>query len=511
MSDYWQSRDRAQKIKLFSAMAGILITLSIIFYFILKPTYVPLYSDLEPKDAGEIVKKLEDMKIPYELRDSGKTIMVDPKYKYKTRLELAQEGLPKGSAEGFSEIFDKTKLGTTDWERQVQYNQALQGELTRTIEEMPEVEKARIHIVQPERKSFIDVENNYTPSAAVFLKLKAGENLEKDGIWGIINLISHSVKGLDPENVTIIDEHGRVLSNISLSPDDELEDSISNQLTIQTNFQGQLQNNVQSLLEQVFGPGNVAVRVNAKLNFDKRNIESKSFTPVNEEDNEGILRSVQELREHFEGTGSVPGGVPGVDSGVAPGYAPQQEGDSEYSKTEVIRNYEINEALENLSVAPGFVDRLTVSVVVNQNLTEDEKYSIAQIVGNAIGYNPDRDQVSVEGMEFENPYEKYLTQIEEREQRQKDLQRYIAIAALLLALTTGVVLYRRRKIKEQEAIEEEQLQEELKAVQEAAAAQEEVEAVIEPLESDVYKNIMRHARRRPEDIAKVLRTWLTED
>ena len=187
--EFWQSRDRAQKIKIIVSTIIVVSVLSAIIYLISRPKYVPLYSDLDIKDAGEIVKKLDDNKIPYRLEDGGKTILVDPEQKYKTRLMLAQEGLPKGGSMGFDEIFNKTRLGTTDWERQIQYNQALQGELTKAIEKMEAVESARIYIVQQEKTLFIEPNSNHEPSAAVFLELKSGFEMTKEEVMGIINLM----------------------------------------------------------------------------------------------------------------------------------------------------------------------------------------------------------------------------------------------------------------------------------------------------------------------------------
>ena len=149
------------------------------------------YSNLDIR-CGEIVKKLDDDKIPYRLEDGGKTILVDPEQKYKIRLSLAQEGLPKGGSMGFDEIFNKTRLGTTDWERQIQYNQALQGELTKAIEKMEAVESARIYIVQQEKTLFIEPDSNHEPSAAVFLEIKSGFEMTKEEVMGIINLITYS-------------------------------------------------------------------------------------------------------------------------------------------------------------------------------------------------------------------------------------------------------------------------------------------------------------------------------
>ena len=507
--EFWQRRNRVQKIKIIVSAITIVSVLSVMLYLISRPKYVPLYTDLDMKDAGEIVKKLDDNKIPYRLEDGGKTILVDPEQKYKTRLMLAQEGLPKGGSMGFDEIFNKTRLGTTDWERQIQYNQALQGELTKAIEKMEAVESARIYIVQQEKTLFIEPDSSYEPSAAVFLELKPGFEMTKEEVMGIINLITYSVKNMKPENVTVVDQYGRTLSNIALSPEEDSQELINNQLVIQKNFQNQLQASVQSLLEQIFGPGNIAVRVNAQLNFDKKTVQSKLFTPINEETGEGIVRSIQELKEHFSGTGAVPGGTPGVDANI-PGYAQIQTGDSEQQRSEVIKNFDINEIHENLTVAQGAVNKLTVSVVVNRELNDSEKDSIAFMVGNAIGYDPERDQISIEGMEFKNDMAKLFADELARQQREKERLRYfkiigIALTAILVFIVTRTIV-NRRKIK----LEEEKLAQEMLAMQQAAATTMQEEA-IEVQDSGAYDKIEKHARRQPEDVAKVLKTWLSED
>jgi len=509
VSDFWLSRNRAQKIKISISGFFIIGTIGLLIFLLNRPTYAPLYTDLDAKDAGEIINKLDDEKIAYKLADGGKSILVDPSQVYKTRLMLAQEGLPKGGVMDFSDVFDKTKLGTTDWERQLQYNQALQGELTRTIEEMAEVQSARIHIVQPEKSLFIDTGTKSEASAAVFLKLRPGAQVTEEEVKGIINLVSHSVEGMKPENVTVIDDYGRMLSNIPLTEDESSKEAINSQLTIQSNFQKQLQANVQSLLEQVFGPGNVVVRVSAKLNFDKKVVENKLFSPVNQDTGEGIVRSVQDLREHFTGTGNSPGGNPGVDTNI-PGYQQQNTGNSEYQKTEVTRNYEINESHENLTVAPGAVDKLTVSAVINRTLNDDEKDSISRLIGNAIGYDAQRDQISVEGMTFNNDLITAMTDEMKNQEQQRAARRNMMLigAALLLAISFGafgIINGRRRRKREEERIAMEL------AEAQQAAAQQTVSPTVDNTGNDFFVHIEKLARRKPEDVAKVLKTWLNED
>ncbi|HHX23625.1 MAG TPA: flagellar M-ring protein FliF [Thermoanaerobacterales bacterium] len=508
-TEYWQSRDKSQKIKIVFSIIALISVLGVLLYLVSRPKFVPLYSNLDIKDAGEIVKKLEDENITYKLEDDGKTILVHPEQKYRVRLSLAQEGLPKGGTLGFNDIFNNTRIGTTDWERQIQYNQALQGELTKAIEKMNAVETARIYIVQEEKSLFIDPDSERDPSAAVFLELKPSTDITKDEVTGIINLITYSVKNMKPENVTVVDQYGRTLSNFPFSPEENAEELINTQLVVQNNFQKQLEASVQSLLEQVFGLGNVAVRVNAKLNFDKKTVQNKLFSPVNEETGEGIVRSVQELKEYFSGTNADAGGSPGVDSNI-PGYEQIQGIDSEQQRTEVIRNYDINETYENLTIAPGAVDKLTVSVVVNRELKNEERESIAAMVGNAIGYNPERDQISVEGIEFENKLAEFFAdenaRIEHERARNRNIMFIVALVFLLLLFVIIRTVMNRRRQKQ----EEDRLSEELIEMQQAAASRESDEQLLAQDDS-YYAKIEKYARRSPEDIAKVLKTWLSED
>jgi flagellar M-ring protein FliF len=508
VSEFWQSKNRAQKIKIL--IIGIIsICLSLIItYYLKKPSYVPVYSDLSEKEAGEIVKKLDDMKIPYKLDDGGKSILVEPQYKYKTRLQLAQEGLPRDGSMSFDEVFDKTKLGTTDWERQMQYNQALQGELARTIEEIAEIESARVHIVQPEKSLFIQTEPGPEPSAAVILKLEPGVQMNDEQVRGIVFLVTRSVEGLKPDNITVVDNFGRILSDgIDFSQEKASKDVINSQIAIQSKFQEQLQSSVKSLLEQVFGPGNVVVRVSAQLNFDEKTVENKLFDPVDEETGEGIIRSMQELKEHFSGTGSVPQGEPGEGSNP-PSYNQTETGDSDYDKSETVKNFEINESHENLKVAQGAVKKLSVSVVINnKELGDEEKESITSIVGNAIGYDPETDQIFVYGTEFNNYLADALAQDATLQKEQKAAKRKMIMLVLVLLAITGFVVYRVILSRKQSRLEEEAIEKELAEVKKAAATEDEELQT----RNEVYKNIERNARQNPKEVAKILQTWMNED
>lgn len=507
--EFWESKSKTQKIRFLSGTIIVLLSVLLLFYFITKPQYAVLYSNLDTKDAGEIVKRLDAMKVKYRLIDSGKTIEVESKDVYKIRLSLAQEGLPSGGEIGFNDIFGKMNLGMTEWEKQVRYNQALQGELTRTIKELNQVEEARVHLVIPQKTLFIDPSGQKEASAAVFLKLKPGEKLEEEEVRGIINLISHSVEGLKPENVTIVDEYGRVLSNISLSEDNSRQ-IVDSQFAVQYKFQNDLQSKVQSLLEQIFGPGNVAVRVNAQLNFDKKVVENKLFTSPNPESGEGILRSVQEIKEYFSGNSSSPAGVPGTTSQI-PGYQGQQNqgGSSSYQKTDTVKNYEINESIENITIAPGAVKKLTVSVVINRNLTDEEKNKIASLVGSAIGFDSNRDIITVEGMTFERSLTESLAKQMEEDKKSQARQRVYILVISSFALMLFFVIARRLLTARKRAMEE-KLAEQL--ILQQAATSSKAEEDLNILEAkNRTRDIEILVKNRPEDVAKIIRSWLNEE
>ena len=163
------------------------------------------FTGLDPRDSGEIVRKLDEQGIPYRLSDQGRTILVPQDQVYKLRIDLAAEGLPSGGVVGL-ESFKEASFGSTEFDRRVQYAAALQGELTRTLRQLEEVEDARVHLVIPEQSIFL--RDRYEPTASVLVKLRPGRTLSEWQIRGIVNLVAYSVEGMKPKNVTVVDTKG---------------------------------------------------------------------------------------------------------------------------------------------------------------------------------------------------------------------------------------------------------------------------------------------------------------
>ena len=319
LRELWNRLDKKRKYAFIGGIVALILAfVGISFWYGSKPEYVPLYTNLETKDAGDVVNSLKETGVPYDLIEDkrGATILVPVTQVHDLRLSLASEGLPRGN-KGF-ELFDDSKLGVTEFQNKVNYLQALQGELTRTIEHLDSVEKARVHIVLPEDSLY--KKNEKPATASILLMLKPEKKLSPPEIKGIVNLVSHSVQGLAPENITIVDEQGKILNK---SDDDEFEKQTAqnlrtlSQIEMTKKVRDHIQQNLQTLLDKTLGEGKAFCRVSVELDFDDRKVDRQTFTPVVDES--GIIRSQQDISESYNGESNMPGGAAGVQANI-PGY-----------------------------------------------------------------------------------------------------------------------------------------------------------------------------------------------
>ena len=543
LRELWNRYESKRKYFIIGAIIVLVLAFAgISFWYGSKPDYVPLYTNLETKDAGDVVNSLKEAGVPYELLEDkkGATILVPATQVHDLRLDLATAGLPRGN-KGF-ELFDDSKLGVTEFQNKVNYLQALQGELTRTIEHLGSVDKARVHIVLPEDSLY--KKNEKPATASILLMLKPETKLTTPEVKGIVNLVSHSVQGLSPENITIVDEAGNILNK---SDDDALEKENAynlralHQIEMTKKVRDHIQQNVQTMLDKTLGEGNAFVRVSVELDFDDKKIDRQTFTPVVDES--GIIRSQQDISESYNGQSNIPGGPAGV-TGNVPGYvAEDRNANAEYERKESTRNYEINEENQKIIASPGSIRRLTVAVLVNDEITELQQEGLLRAVSSAAGINEDRgDTISVEPMPFNTDLQDQRAAEARQEQLRKDRILYTEIAAMILLaalLLGGFLMYRWKKRKEREAELEAKREAERLAREEeekARRAEEEkrlaeVQAQAEQRAKDVEENIipeenlteeekrqraekqaiLKFIDEKPADVAMLIKTWLSED
>jgi len=372
-----------------------------------KTDYRPLFANLNTDDAGEIVKKLKEQKVPYQISDDGKAVLVPSDKVYELRLSLASDGLPQGGGVGF-EIFDRKNFGMTEFVQKLNYQRALQGELSRTIAQIAGVESARVHLALPEKTLFKESEKPAT--ASVVLKMRSNGGLREGQVQGVVHLVASSIEGMDPENVTVLDSRGKVLSKNS-SGDAASKLSGARQET-QRLFEKTEEEKLQSLLDKVVGSGKSVARVSANFDFKQVEKYEEHYDP-----DSAAVRSEQRSDEKGGVTSSA-SGVPGVQSNLNKA-APPANTSGGGSKSDETLNYEVSRSTARIIEPVGSLSKLSVAILVDgsyalspgakpdakpkyQPRSPDELAKIEALVKSAVGFNAERgDQVTVANIPFQ--------------------------------------------------------------------------------------------------------------
>lgn len=402
--------------------AGLVVALMwAMVYYVNKVEYQILYSELDPTEAQSIVTKLQTMQADYQLTNDGTTIRVASNKLSEIRIQLASEGLPESGRVGF-EIFDRTNFGLTNFQEQVNYQRAMEGELARSIMTLNEVDAARVHLVMAKESLYQNNEDQ--TKASVIVKLKNGKTLPQSAVQGIVNLVSSSVKGLTSDKVSIIDYRGKVLSRT------EAENSLTGQqLDVRQKMESEMAAKIVQILEPTVGAGKVRPQVSIAMNFQQVEETIEAYDP-----NGSVVKSTQREQENAPNSKTT-GGVVGPRStnpaNAAPGTAPVVAGAAPaegaagplpLKQNEVI-NYEVSKSIKHVVNPVGKVERVSVAVIVDNKTTNstaadgkvetknvartpDEMKKFKDLVSAAIAFNPERgDQLTVENLSFESDME----------------------------------------------------------------------------------------------------------
>ena len=481
-------------------------------------SYAVLYTHLSPEDAGAILSVLQQEKIPYKVIGDGSIILVPKDKVYEVRLKLAAKGLPHGKVVGF-EIFDEPKLGITQFQEHVEYLRALEGELERTIRQIDAVKDVRVNIALPKESIF--VRNEQEPKASVLVQLWDGMDLTPEQVKAIVFLVSHAVPGLKPENVTVVDNRGRVLTDILQEENDTL--GTSKELEIKQKLEREIQRKVQSMLSQVLGGGRVVVRASVEVETGKVETQKEIYDP----DKTAVV-SERKIQEKETGVEKKPQGVPGTSTNVPPVVnlnAGNQVTTKE--KKDVTKNYDVSKTIEK-AITPVFkIKRITVAVLVDGKYQKEkdkngnviikfvprspqEIKTYEDIVKSAIGYDPKRgDRVTVASVPFEA---RELFKTPEKS-KQFPWYYYLIAAFGVMGLLSIVLLklLRGKKAPLEETKEgigvPEAVLAEMRARAEHKQELEEIRIEQDPL----YLRIVEIARDYPELISNIVSKWIKEE
>jgi len=455
-----------RKFGLMVAVAAVIAIIIGSMMWAQAPDYRVLYGNLGDRDGGAVIESLQKQNIPYKMGEGG-TILVPSAMVYEARLKLASEGLPKGGAVGF-ELMDNQKFGITQFQENVNYQRALEGEITRTIETISAVQGARVHLAIP--KPTVFVRDQQKPSASVLVSLYSGRALDKAQVAGIVHLVASSVPEMPPGNVTIIDQNGNMLTQNGdkgavLGLD-------SSQLEYLHQVEQGYMRRIESIISPITGPNNIRAQVTADLDFSFTEQTAEVYKP-NPTPDQSSIRSQQTSETAGEG-GPNAAGVPGALSNQPPGAAtaplnsPGGRAAAGTNATtasvvgpihkESTTNYELDKTISHTKLPVGSIKRLSVAVVVNNKairdkkgkvtylpLTKDELAQVYNLAKEAMGFNQARgDTLNVVNAPFnlaegEEIASSPIWKDPAMQALAKEIVKYLVIAGLLMYLVLGIL------------------------------------------------------------------------
>lgn len=396
--EIWHQFGAAQR---FNAILSLLVVIGIVaglLYWSSRPDYRLLYSNLTLEDAASMQEKLEESKIPVKLGQSGMAISVPAKDLYRARLMLASAGLPNDSSTGF-ELFEQPKFGLTDFAQKVNYQRALQGELERTISAMQGIRSARVMLVLPKDRLFA-TQDERKAQASILLNLQGTAVMGDSQVQSIVHMVAGSVQGLDPANVTVSDQSGRLLTQ-SHSGEDLIEHS-NEQMALQERTEKRLAEKAQAMLDRALGVGNSIVRVSVTMDFSDIEQRSEQYDSENR-----VVKSERIMSEDQSGGANGRGGPAGVVANVPVGdpSAMKMAGNSKKSKKEdVFTEYAVPSDVRMVRQKGARVQQMSVAVCLakgNVERSEAELKELQDLVANAVGLQArNQDTIHVTEMAF---------------------------------------------------------------------------------------------------------------
>lgn len=536
--DLWRRLSFSQRaVVIGGALATMLLIGGIVFYGS-QPEYSVLFGDLKPADAQAIVEKLKTAQVPFQLSNGSTTISVPSEQVSELRLQMAGSGALSSTHVGF-DIFDKTSFGATDFTQQVNYQRALEGELARTLEGMKEVDSARVHITRSRESVF--TEKVEPAKASVMLKLK-GRELSAERTEAIVSLVSSAIEGLDPDNVSVMDNNGKLMTGPAGHRGVKGGSGFDSQMDARRKFENESVEQIVSLLEPVTGPGHVRANVNADIDFSQTEQTEESFDPKS-----AVIRA-QQTSQEFKNSPGAAGGVAGTRANdpAASATGVQVTGNpSGNGRTATSTTYEISKVTRRTIGSGGHVKRLSVSVAVDNNAptegvaTPDGLKKIQELVAAAVGIEAARgDTLAVHLIPFEQPANDtpHPSWLERHRELVKTAIRYGVLALVALLLIFLVIRPARRALqaspKPEEplllpagtdrelalpAAEEERAPRmqpptvaEMQEQDNKEAAKFRLPAMEESPESMMRKQLIELSQTEPEKVAMAVRNWLQE-
>jgi flagellar M-ring protein FliF len=473
----------------------------------------PVFTDLEPRDAAAVTDELMARGVDYDLADGGRTVMVPSDEVYELRIALSGEGLPN-SSEGYS-LLDNQGLTTSEFRQRIDYQRALEGELAQTLRAIDGIESATVHLALPEESLFVD--EPAQPTASVLVRTSDPSAVSSDQVAAMVHLVAASIKGMRPEDVTIADASGAVLTTGGVPG---VGAGGGGRMNATAEFEQQMTASLRSMIARVTGADNVAVTVTADLDLTERQATSERFDTTDEG---GVVTAERTATETYTGTGGAGAtGVLGPDGATV--QAPAGGGEGTFESDDAERSFAVNRTVEQTVQAPGDVERLNVAVLVDaESVTEEQRAAIAEMVATAAGIDMERgDQVVVSRLDFDSSASEAAAAAAteaaaaaEAEARNSLIRTIVIAVVALIAIFLAYRSARRARREVSTPID-------IGAIRSAQLVDRDQTAVLPATPAPVLdrvtvasesalEELSAMADRRPEEVAQILQTWLADE
>ncbi|MEO3991872.1 flagellar basal-body MS-ring/collar protein FliF [Pseudocitrobacter cyperus] len=530
------------KLLLVICGAAALSVIIALLFWAKEPDYRVLFSNISDEEGGAIVAQLSQLNVPYRIDTPGGVIMVPGSQVHEVRMKLAQQGLPKGGAVGF-ELLDQEKFGVSQFTEQVNYQRALEGELSRTIENLGPIQSARVHLATPKPSMFVREQKK--PTASVTVNLLQGRTLDDAQVVAITHLISSAVTGLAAESVTIVDQRGNLLTQSGVRGLQTAHLKYTSE--IETDYQQR----IQRILAPLVGNENIRAQVTAQIDFTEQEKTQEQYQPNADPEKMAIRSRQASLTEQGNRRGA--SGVPGALSNTppAPATAPVTQplntpADDKKEKTtgtdsnretsqpynnrsDETTNFEVDRTLTHTKSNAGRIQRLSVAVVINHlpqgeegkpgPISEAELTRINALVKEAIGYNAARgDSVNILNSAFNGVVAEVVPPFWEQDRFYALLMaiaRYLVIAIIAWVMWRKLVqpAWQRHQETTIRRLEmEKEAREEQDAAKKRAAEKSSRDRAQQRVDTELNGQQLRElAEQEPRVIALVIRQWMSKE
>jgi len=516
--NFWKSRTKRQKGAMIGTLIGVIAIAAIITYFATRTKMVPLFTELSTKETGEIAEILSSQGVKYEIASGGTNILVPEEQVDDIKVSLASQGYPESGDISTTFFTENAGFGMTDNEFSVIKQAALETELENLIKKIDGVKDANVMLTLPEKRVFINQDTEDQASAAVVIHTEPGHKFTDEQIKTLYNLVAKSVPNLSTDNITISNQYSEYYDLESAS--DGSVNTVEGQMNVKKSIERDLERQVHKMLGTMMGQDKVVVSVTTDIDFKQENREEKLVEPVDKENMSGIEISAQRITETYSGADGATGPTElGDTTDNATGYQEVTGGNGDYERVEETINNEVNRINRVIQESPYKIRDLGIQVMVEPPVPDDPTSisdtvvdDIEQILSTIVRTSIDKEAAGeLTDEDIANKIVVSVQQFHGNDVSDTEETPVIpwwiwVVGGILAAAIILLVVYIIRSRRQREEKEEMDIIDEQEEIL--------VDDITEEKETETTvrrKQLEKMAKEKPEDFAKLLRTWISED